>query len=280
MENNRLAVILGILSSIAVIVLAAWGVTSDDNKIFMNGELSQKHSALESDCTTCHKPWDGVTWKSCVDCHDDKMHVKKVGGGEEREGYGQLKICLSCHNEHKGRSHNLTMLNSGACEQCHIFDKHPEKVSGTPTVNREGTILFTHLPHYDAGTFELDMCGFCHLPSDDDGTFINANFDEACGLCHKLDEHDSDTKVTETCKYCHENNKFRQGQHKNVHATLTRDSHESHVKVDCNQCHHLIPPIGETVVSTNPPVSDCISCHEKKLVDNRCGSCHSFHTHE
>jgi len=103
MERNYLRVTLSILLPILVTGMVFFNSSPDNSKIFMNGELSIKHSELEDDCTACHVPWSGVSNKSCFQCHNRTMHyLKKIN-----EDSAKRTRCFDCHREHRGRLHNL-----------------------------------------------------------------------------------------------------------------------------------------------------------------------------
>lgn len=278
MENKKLVYTLTFVSVVVVIMIAAYGLSGKSKKIFMNGELSVEHSAFEGECELCHKPWEGVTWESCAKCHAEKRHFKKAatsGKGRETE---QLTLCFSCHVEHKGRNYKLTTVSGSACEDCHKPDPHLEKKSGEIRTIPKGTILFTHLAHYYAGIFELDECDSCHMQGKDGEAFLNASYDGTCGSCHLLDEHDSNTKISELCVVCHPNNEFYKENSRRGPYELVLPSHTAHPETDCNECHLLIPPdFDEKAVSANPSFSDCITCHEKRKINENCGTCHEFH---
>lgn len=107
--RNYLKIILSIVSPFMVIGFIYSGGFPDSKKIFMNGELSVRHSFLETDCTSCHIPWNGVNNESCTKCHNDDKHYVENEPEDTNEPVKQSPRCFDCHQEHKGRSHDLNV---------------------------------------------------------------------------------------------------------------------------------------------------------------------------
>jgi len=114
MKKNYLRIILGILSPILVIGIVIFYISSDNYRVFMTGELSGEHSYVENNCETCHVPWKGVNNKSCLECHYDAKYEVK-GDLAEIHGLSVKKTrCFDCHEEHRGRLHNINPVQNAA----------------------------------------------------------------------------------------------------------------------------------------------------------------------
>ncbi len=83
-----------------------------DSALFMNGELSVGHADAEIGCKDCHVPWKGVENKSCYMCHYDAEHVVKKDLRKLNKRIGRKVKCFNCHEEHRGRSHDLMVIKS------------------------------------------------------------------------------------------------------------------------------------------------------------------------
>ncbi len=105
-------IILSIISPFLVIGIVFFSGFPKKQKIFMNGELSVKHSRLETDCKACHVPWKGVNNESCTKCHDDNRHYVKEDSTKTNEHLLKNPRCFDCHQEHKGRSHDLNVMEN------------------------------------------------------------------------------------------------------------------------------------------------------------------------
>jgi hypothetical protein len=108
--ENKIRIILTVVAPVIVIALVLFNSSSEDMIIFMNGELSDRHSFLENDCKTCHVPWKGITIESCTDCHVDDEHYVDEEAAESIKRVDNKRIrCSDCHQEHQGRSHDLNI---------------------------------------------------------------------------------------------------------------------------------------------------------------------------
>ena len=102
MKNTDIKTIAAIYFSIFVIVFIFLNSYPISNAVFMNGEISAKHSYLKNDCKACHTPWEGVKDVSCIQCHVDDDHYYD----EVKETYVNKIRCFDCHLEHQGRTYD------------------------------------------------------------------------------------------------------------------------------------------------------------------------------
>jgi hypothetical protein len=295
------------LSAVAVAAIAGmafYASYAGGFKPFMNGQLSSKHSELEKDCANCHEPWKGVSDKACANCHGDKKHALKTKAGHEGPN---VTGCFSCHLEHKGRFWNLRHVEGDKCRTCHKFGKHPDiKKPATGThpyfaikclnchktakhpvgmdLSTEfdglGRTGFTHKLHLERMDINPDECSSCHEKADGSGPFKLASLEDSCGSCHQMYDTKDTAKpasVTENCPSCHIS-----GDVKNIESLKTRKpsktfSHSRHSRQKCMDCHDDVAK-DDVMANFMPTISKCMGCHEKQMVSNDCGTCHSFHS--
>ena len=112
--------------------------------------------------------------------------------------------CASCHQEHRGRNHDMTFVRDVACQSCHVkqfesFEKgHPEFASRqnedvyTYPYTRRTRIVYDHIRH-DRVHFRDDDanwisdartdCVDCHT-ADANGRIKLNSFESSCASCH------------------------------------------------------------------------------------------------
>lgn len=107
---------------------------------------------------------------------------------------GGLLACATCHKEHRGRTFDLTVMDSQQCQTCHtrafagLADGHP------PFANypykRRTRIAFDHQSHigkHFLGEFKNEApntCTACHQPDDAGQTMRTGTFEATCAGCH------------------------------------------------------------------------------------------------
>ena len=108
----------------------------------------------------------------------------------------QSIACSTCHNEHRGRSFDITFMDNTRCQTCHqqqfasFANGHPEFTSGYPFVKRS-SIAFNHVTHLRlyfrqdkyAETSPAD-CTTCHIPDGAGRRMQTLGFDTSCASCH------------------------------------------------------------------------------------------------
>lgn len=102
MKNIDIKIIAGMYLSIFVIVFVFLYGYPRSHAVFMNGEISYKHSYLKKDCNACHVPWEGVKDASCIKCHVDNKHYYD----DIAKAYINKIRCFDCHLEHQGRTYD------------------------------------------------------------------------------------------------------------------------------------------------------------------------------
>ncbi|MBB73607.1 MAG: hypothetical protein CMJ75_03725 [Planctomycetaceae bacterium] len=113
--------------------------------------------------------------------------------------------CATCHQEHRGRSHDLKGISNEQCQSCHkttfhsLSDGHPQ-FSDYPYARRT-RIYFDHSTHFNQhfDSFERIMpegkkptsCLTCHELDGNGHKFVVRGFEEACSSCHTPQISDS-----------------------------------------------------------------------------------------
>lgn len=272
-------IMFAILASLGVMGLAAY-YSFADNRMYMNGELSMKHSLLEKNCEKCHTPWNGVSDESCVSCHKKKEHLADKDSAKGKVFHEKQVTCLTCHNEHRGKRHDLKAVESGACRNCHEFKEHPEIKELKNDAVAVKSILFPHQLHLESEAFAAVSCDICHLKHEDGERFINAKFEKTCVICHELVKHGKDAEDKKKCPACHLHEKYDSAHRREPVITKALFSHKNHRASQCVECHEDTAKSGDLEDLKLPSAAKCQGCHEKNMVYNDCGACHRFHLPE
>jgi hypothetical protein len=290
--NLKLSRVASSLIAIAAVIVFAYVYGSaTSGKIFMNGSLSLKHEALESDCSVCHEAWEGVKQKACLKCHDDRKHfsdLKVSSSGQDFLKADNLG-CPECHKEHGGRSNNLKYAGVSKCSVCHPSGGHMgSKPNRSSKPMDELTILFTHKEHVDYGAFDKDSCDICHKGLNVKTDIAMKNmYKEGCGGCHYLRSHNATTKLDEGCNLCHPGGHIIAAKKKKE--SLLKSfmyTHSGHTGFKCVDCHESLMTIANIMPDGSPAekVSDgstihqkCVNCHRHKRISISCVSCHQYH---
>lgn len=83
-------------------------------------------------CTTCHA-LKGSMNQSCASCHSTQAFHSEVSDKHTKSGL----TCVSCHDEHKGRSFEPALVANASCRNCHndgsgYLSPLSGKILGTP----------------------------------------------------------------------------------------------------------------------------------------------------
>ena len=129
--------------------------------------------------------------------------ARKIFG---RPYQGEEKIaCSVCHQEHRGRGHDLTSISNDQCQSCHQNTFHSLE-NGHPSFSdypyeRRTRIYFDHTTHYNQhfDSFERIMpdgrkpasCLTCHNLDESGKKMLVRGFDEACSSCHSSQIQDT-----------------------------------------------------------------------------------------
>ena len=105
-------------------------------------------------------------------------------------GNGGELVCATCHQEHRGRNHDLTALSNDQCQVCHVkpfaslADGHPS-FTNYP-YERRTRIQFNHVAHKNDAYPEKRAfrCEDCHQIDLHGEVMLVTGYEEACGGCH------------------------------------------------------------------------------------------------
>ena len=88
--------------------------------IWSSGPLHSAHSALEENCTACHKKlFQKVTSESCTQCHQGTSdHVIAVSDNLDLPITANDR-CATCHREHNEPQSTLIVTSDNLCTDCH-----------------------------------------------------------------------------------------------------------------------------------------------------------------
>lgn len=188
------------------------------------GPLTHAHSRWDTDCETCHTPFQSINsagWLDrltgrpkqsasgnlrCEGCHVATAHHPAQKADE-------VAGCADCHRDHQGREHDLKRLADASCTRCHAdLSAHHASTPQVATVVRgfstghpefrnnptddpgpfRRTLRFAHAAHLTASPM---MAGYLAQMSEADqaryAPMVEAmragNTAAVCGSCHQFD---------------------------------------------------------------------------------------------
>ncbi|MFM7316265.1 MAG: cytochrome c3 family protein [bacterium] len=196
------------------------------------GPIANPHALFEAKCEACHRTTESLnpersagifhsaadTSTRCLDCHRDSPHHPNAQKAMEA-------ACASCHQDHQGRNHNLTLAGNMHCTNCHknlapaqvatndrtalsigSFDpgEHPEFRMHQPSAAgniRDNGLKFNHAVHLAPGQNlaqgGVGLIKFRDLPEKDrlrygmiDTSMIDKVVQLNCNSCHHADPAD------------------------------------------------------------------------------------------
>ena len=277
--------------------------------LIMPGDVFSGHADVESECSSCHKPFNRSHQRTlCLDCHDDVAGDIDSGTGfHGKSDVARIDECATCHTDHEGRNADIVGLEEDkfdhaltdfellgkhletTCLKCHeADDKHRDAPSECFACHVEDDV------HKESvGT----DCGECHSATgwkevefDHDSTdypLVGKHADAACIDCH---ESEVFSEPPQNCYGCHaadDEHDGRSGEkcetcHNPVSWTDTSFDHSrdtdfallgSHARLTCGDCHSEDPFADEIDTA-------CVSCHlEDDEHDGHHGTeCEKCHT--
>ncbi len=277
----------------------------------MPGPLAKAHAKYEKNCDNCHAPFKKTGQdKLCLDCHDHeniKLDIKDKKGLHGRMPGVRAKSCNDCHAEHKGRDHELVLLDAQtfdhgftdfplrdahskvACDRCHKKEEtHAKAKSTCVECHKEAE------PH-DGRLGKV--CNSCHRENrwtdfvfDHDRTDFKLKGKHRGVICRDCHPQEQYSGVPDKCIGCHradDKHKGRNGEkcadcHSEAGWSLQTFDHDKdsdfplrdgHKKVHCDQCHKQ-PGIKDK------PKTACAECHRvedrhKGRYGDKCQDCHT-----
>lgn len=198
------------------------------------GELSAKHGGVAlNQCADCHgeatehpQAWfaralTGFSAQhssndNCLNCHklgassglphSISSHRLQTLAAQNIENYAMQPAggtaaaeipCFSCHQEHQGKTADLTDVSNAQCDSCHQqkhqpFSSHPEFLSFAPADKTQ--VLFDHQKHFvnyflkeEVQAQAKTQCDSCHTLEEGGRRMAVQAFDKTCGGCHQKD---------------------------------------------------------------------------------------------
>jgi hypothetical protein len=275
-----------------------------------------------TDCHTSAKgdpsaPTSGGEWKGlatdCLSCHGDESPHR----GAPEAGHALLSQCDRCHDV-RGWEHaspipvavfdhaNPQMANfplegrhrTVACERCHAdwrfapiahgdcaschknphhadFERACESCHATPSGWKVASFDHSLTDFPLVGEHAAVECEECHtgrsrltpVPHDD------------CDACHE-DPHDDRFEPT-PCLQCHSPTSWDVGEFDHSRTDFPLEG--AHAKVECDSCHLVTLPSGETQRQfSGRPHDTCTDCHEsphgERMAPESCTTCHNVQT--
>ena len=134
----------------------------------------------KQECTECHEPHSARVKRDCVQCHDDKTHVRHSGG--------EAPPCAECHDKH-------TTKVTKVCADC-----HDDRVTGIHA-EIEGGCRKCHQPHSTRAAGAPPACTSCHDPVALPAVHQSPSHDE-CTECH-VSHGEQPHRSPQTCLRCH-----------------------------------------------------------------------------
>jgi hypothetical protein len=195
---------------------AACHVAAEPGTNLLSTAVGSHHSTADSEkCLTCHQNIGAAPFSP--HSLDQQVMADLTAGAHENPdsagGSAQLAAfvgsvsadkelsCSVCHQEHHGRSFNLSKLSDQQCQTCHksqfadFTHGHPE-FEHFPHETRP-KIYFDHARHLNAYFQAHDAtplnpaaesptsCSTCHQPDAAGGMMLTADFDRTCASCHE-----------------------------------------------------------------------------------------------
>ena len=279
-----------------LVFIPSAAVAIDFEKLVMPGPLIEGHAKVESNCTSCHQPFEARKQRLlCLVCHEDVSDdIEAKAGFHGRFPSIAGSRCRDCHTDHEGRDADIVDLDpetfdhrftdfelrgkhrSVKCSACHKEEKEGE---GFKFRDAKSDCVACHKEDDPHKGRLGEKCASCHV----ERSFTEAKFDHDetdfplvgkheqvdCALCHAGERYEGTPK---DCRSCH----------------ATNDVHRGEFGRDCARCHQPErwdrsyfdhgKETGFKLQNRHAKVK-CRACHvgplEEQDLDTACASCHS-----
>jgi predicted CXXCH cytochrome family protein len=115
---------------VAPVVLVGLRHRRGEDRLLLPGRTSDGHHQIESRCSECHTPLEGVTDRACLRCHGESLSARNdshsVARFDDPGKSAQLHLvdartCLTCHREHRpeARLRGSVTVGTDFCFGCH-----------------------------------------------------------------------------------------------------------------------------------------------------------------
>ena len=204
-SRNRLYAIGGI-GALVIAGLFFYDAWLNNGALVSSGPLTSNHAAFGTDCQSCHTPGEGVPDANCQSCHEKfgdelgihtfEAHYLYRSGDLSRVTPSANEVsCSTCHNEHQGVDHPISLVADAQCSQCHtdithFNGGHPEFDIIAEERIDDANLFFPHSLHVAELQRREDLvdiekaCLYCHEADDDGKGFEPIDFESDCDACH------------------------------------------------------------------------------------------------
>jgi hypothetical protein len=231
-----------LVCGIGVTVAAIWYANNYRAEVqsqAMPGKLVAAHTFLESNCSACHTPVQGVDETKCITCHTVNQELLQR---QPTAFHAGVANCAACHIEHQGEAANLKIMDHEALARIGI------------NMIREGDQI-------DEGSPHPLMPGGHRLVSS-----LEARLD--CASCHGTkDRHFG--LFGKNCASCHATSQW----------TIPSFQHPSPRSTDCAQCHQAPPShymehfeMVDKMIAARDKAKEGKCCKDVQV--NQCYICH------
>ncbi|MBL8756252.1 MAG: cytochrome c3 family protein [Planctomycetes bacterium] len=276
MRHPRTALVVGILSAVAVLLLvvAATGKQSPGRVTSVHGRIAELVGGEA--CAKCHGGWFGDMRSSCAECHGDVATQIAARRGLHGTLSPELAgACATCHGEHHGD--DFPLVNRLAWSQAGVAD---------PAAFDHARVGYTM-----AGRHLELRCSECHPHADakllPEGAKRFLGQSQDCASCHQ-DPHQG--RMQFECATCHEQATFAERRVADHERWLPLVG--PHAAVGCRDCHGAGGPhaLERLRPGAHAAARGCADCHpsphsERFLAGNTaaagvgpaqvCATCHA-----
>ncbi|MEO5693967.1 MAG: cytochrome C [Usitatibacter sp.] len=279
------------------------------DSVVMPGKVIEGHAKIETDCGTCHVPFDkaGQT-RLCLHCHKPvAADVRERRGYHGRAPEVAGKECRACHSDHLGRDARIVRFDARAFDHAitgyALRGAHARAPVGCTSCHAPGRKYRDASPECRACHAKDDRhkgslggaCGDCHT----DRSWKEALFDHSrtrfalearharvqCDACHKRPDY---KEAPRNCQGCHRGDDAHKGRYgdkcESCHDTAgwkSRFRHDAqtrfplngkHGALKCSSCHK-----GD--LYRDKVATTCVGCHRaddthRGALGDECGRCH------
>ncbi len=257
-------------------------------------DLAGAHTAIATDCATCHQGSYSNTPNTCAGCHTDEYNAT---ANPPHQNSGFDTDCASCHSEstwqpanfdHDGQYFPIASgTHRGAwseCAECHTTAGNFTTFNCTSCHEHNKTNTDNEHQGVSGYTYQSDACFTCHPTGTADGAFdhnttsfplTGAHTAVECTSCHA----DGYMGTSTVCVDCHQAD-FNQASDPS-HQTLS-------LPHDCASCHSTDPGWSPATFAIHDQyyvlagahtaiATDCATCHQGSYSNtpNTCAGCHT-----
>ena len=237
-------IIFGIVGWITFRDLSQFKKSDAISLAFLPGQLSKSHAFLQSQCTTCHTPNQGVSTVGCMACHSNNVNLLQR---QSTAFHANITSCKECHQEHRGGSKPSLWMDHREIAKMGVRAQHKK------SNEIQNQIVRNYVKQKNENKIETEMIAI----SPSESPLISSL---SCVSCHSTrDKHQG--LFGTSCLNCHSTQTWRIAEYK----------HPSPNSRACVQCHQAPPShnmMHFEMVSkafagqTQAKVNQCFLCHQ------------------